>query len=376
MNFFFSTDLTIEPGSSKSLVNEIKSLTRDGIGCIYDGGLSGQKYFEAIKTSLSSAFNNIVFYSTDFGGEPTYGDLERITDRFRKDGITLIVAIGGGSTIDIGKGVALLLTNNRPALSLRGFPIDISDPIPVVTMPSLVGSGAEVSFNAVFIDENEKRKLGINSRRNFPKRTIIDPLLTRTAPKDAIVSSAMDTLVHCVDSFGSRKHTPFSRVFSIEGFKRTLRVLLSGDIRSVENHTELAIGSVCGTTALMNSGDGPTNGFSYHVGVEKGIPHGLAGAIFLLEVMKYNYRNGYTEYAALNLEQGQMSSDEMCIELFRKMEAIYKEYKIPKLSDYGYDKDNIETLAIESSAALKGSFSGNPVEFDKEAAFQVLSGLL
>ena len=77
---------------------------------------------------------------------------------------------------------------------------------------------------------NEGRKLGINSQKNFPVKTIIDPLLTMSAPNSAVISSAMDSLVHCVDSFGSVRSTPLSKMFSIEGFKSTFNFLLKENL--------------------------------------------------------------------------------------------------------------------------------------------------
>ena len=109
--------------------------------------------------------------------------LEKVKTELGKGSPDLIVAIGGGSTMDLGKGTALLLTNDVPALSLKGFPENINSPLPLITIPSIFGSGSEVSFNAVFIDENEGRKLGINTRKNFPTATLIDPLLTMSAPE-------------------------------------------------------------------------------------------------------------------------------------------------------------------------------------------------
>ena len=161
--------------------------------------------------------------------------------------------------MDLGKGVAFLIENDGDALKYKGFPKKVNDPVPLVTCPSLFGSGADVSYNAVFIDENEGRKLGINSTKNFPNLTIIDVELTMGAPESAIISSAMDTLVHCIDSFGSIKHTKMSRMYSIEGFKNTFNVLLNGEHMNVDFREKLALGSICGITALMNSGDGPTN---------------------------------------------------------------------------------------------------------------------
>jgi alcohol dehydrogenase len=257
-------------------------------------------------------------------------------------------------------------------LSLKGFPTGVNDPLPLVTVPTLLGSGAEVSYNAVFIDEAEGRKLGINSRKNFPKKSVIDPQLSMTAPIESVISSAMDSLVHCVDSFGSIKHTPLSRIFSIEGFQRTFYALQQDQLDRAESRLDLAIGSICGVVALMNSGDGPTNGFAYYLGVKHRVPHGLAGAIFLKEVMRYNHKNGYEKYALLNPMRSTPLAKEVTAELLEEMDALYKQLRIPNLVPYGYGKGNVDEFAKNASEALKGSFSGNPVPFTPESAREVI----
>jgi alcohol dehydrogenase len=278
--------------------------------------------------------------------------------------------------MDLGKGVALLLSNNVPALSLKGFPKDVNDPVPLVTVPSILGSGAEVSFNAVFIDEAEGRKLGINSRKNFPKKSVIDPNLSMTAPRESVIASAMDSLVHCVDSFGSLKHTALSRIFSIEGFQRTFSALQQDQLDRAESRLDLAIGSVCGIVALMNSGDGPTNGFAYYLGVKHKVPHGLAGSIFLKEVMRYNHDQGYEKYALLNPMRSSPSASEATEELLGEMDDLYRQLEIPNLVPYGYNGENKAEFARNASESLKGSFSGNPVEFTEESANIVIDQLI
>jgi len=242
-------------------------------------------------------------------------------------------------------------------------------------VPSLLGSGAEVSFNAVFIDEAEGRKLGINSRRNFPRKTVVDPRLSMTAPMESVIATAMDSLVHCIDSFGSVKHTPLSRIFSIEGFQRTFYALRQGQLDRAESRLDLAIGSICGTVALMNSGDGPTNGFAYYLGVKHKVPHGLAGAIFLKEVMRYNFDRGYEKYALLNPMRSSPSAREATQELLAEMDDLYRQLQIPNLSPYGYGKSNAPEFARNASLALKGSFAGNPVEFNEDSARHVIYNL-
>ena len=252
----------------------------------------------------------------------------------------------------------------------------MNDPLALITVPSIFGSGSEVSFNAVFIDEDEGKKLGINSRKNFPKKTLMDPLLTMSAPKKAVISSAMDTLVHCVDSFGSNKNTFLSKIFSITGFQKTFAALRDLDLAVPNNRIDLAVGSVLGVTALMNSGDGPTNGFAYYFGVKNKIPHGLAGGIFLKEVMLWNYQNGFSDYSKLVENDFKGSVKDQNEYLFEQLNSLYRKFDIPNLSNYGYSKSDISNLAKESSEALSGSFNGNPVKFDKNSAEQILSKLI
>ncbi|TLU83418.1 MAG: iron-containing alcohol dehydrogenase [Chlorobium sp.] len=376
MNFFLSTDLVIGVNESLKLSDYLADLSIKQPGIIYDANLSGNLYFQEVLRKLTTGYTNSVVYCNEFKGEPTYVHLDNVAEFFRNNPTDGIIAIGGGSTLDLGKGVAMLMTNHVPALSLKGYPKGVNDPLPLVTVPSLLGSGAEVSFNAVFIDEVEGRKLGINNRKNFPKKAVVDPQLSMTAPMESVIASAMDCLVHCVDSFGSVKHTPISRIFSIEGFQRTFYALQQGQLDRAESRLDLAIGSVCGITALMNASDGPTNGFAYYLGVKHRLPHGLAGAIFLKEVMRYNHNHGYEKYALLNPMRTSPSPKEATIELLEEMDALYKQLEIPNLVSYGYGQGNVAELAQKASEALKGSFSGNPIEFTEESAREVVLQLI
>jgi len=173
-------------------------------------------------------------------------------------------------------------------------------------------------------------------------------------------------LVHCVDSFGSVNSSPLSKIYSTEGFNRTFHTLENKDLDNPEARIDLAIGSICGIIALMNSGDGPTNGFAYYFGVKNKIPHGMAGGMFLKDVMHWNYGNGYNGYCNL------LNDCDIEKKLFDRFKIMYKKYEIPRLVDFGYKKEHIEKLAIEVSNSLKGSFKGNPIKFDTNSAKEIL----
>ena len=192
----------------------------------------------------------------------------------------------------------------------------------------------------------------------------------------------MDTLVHCIDSFGSVRHTPMSRMFSIEGFKNTSEVLCDGSLdkphMDLQNRDRLALGSICGITALMNSGDGPTNGFAYYLGVKHNVPHGLAGAIFLNEVIYYNYEiKDYDEYAFfINPDGPYFNGAPPIMDFLRLIHRIYDELKIPNLASFGFTENDMDEFVTGSMNALAGSFAGNPVEFGEDAVRHVYKKLV
>ena len=376
INFFLSTDISIGVGIFGETSDFIRKLGLIKPGVIFDANLLGSNYFNDNLTEIKKNIPGCILLANESNSEPTYSYLEEVKIKLEESRPDLIVAIGGGSTMDLGKGVALLLKNDVPALSLKGFPNNVNDPLPLITIPSIFGSGSEVSYNAVFIDENEGRKLGINTRKNFPTAALIDPLLTMSAPQNAVISSALDTLVHCVDSFGSTKRTAFSQIFSKEGFKRTFNMLLYNNLDDPTSRIDLAIGSICGIIALMNSGDGPTNGFAYYFGVKDKIAHGMAGGIFLKEVMNWNYMHGYNDYVYLRDVVDKTSQKEGNKKLFNDLNKLYKKFNIPKLSRYGYNNENIMNLAQEVSKALQGSFSGNPIPFNDKSAKEVINNLI
>ncbi len=373
MRFFLNTNFILKQGSSHKITEFIKeNITHaEYPALIYDQILDGQEHFDKALKNLKINFPKINILVNSKQGEPTYRYLNKLANHCRTKDIDCVIAIGGGSTMDLGKGVAFLINNKEDALTYKGFPKNVKDPVPLITCPSLLGSGADISYNAVFIDEDEGRKLGINTTQNFPKLTIIDSELTMGAPESVVISSAMDTLVHCIDSFGSKKHTKMSRIFSIEGFKNTFEVLLNREHMNINFREKLALGSICGITALMNSGDGPTNGFAYYLGVKHNVPHGLAGAIFLKEVVEYNINQGYSEYCMLNKR-----IDENVNVLLINFEKIYKNLNIPNLLDYNFTKNNLEEFVSGSMQSLSGSFAGNPIDFNEDAVRKVYNNLI
>ncbi len=369
INFFLKSEITIEGGILKNLEDEVSKLGLSNPLFLFDSNLQSSDYFQEIYKKSKKFVNEDNFLSIDINGEPTYNFLTELSLKIKYIKYDSIISLGGGSTIDIGKGLSLLATNPRNPIELKGFPENLNLPLPHITAPSVLGSGSEVSFNAVFIDTDEGRKLGINSRNNFPIRVLIDPLITMSAPKSVVIASALDSLVHCIDSFGSVKSTEISRAFSRIGFKNSWNFLTNGNFNDASARNLISIGSIFGIYALMNAGDGPTNGFAYYFGVKNKIPHGMAGGMFLKDVMKWNCNNGYEGYKEI-FDDINVSSEK---DFFTIFNDLYKNIGIRKLKEFGYEKTDLNKLSKKVATSLAGSFAGNPILFDDKSALDVLN---
>lgn len=369
ISFRLRSDIVIQLGLLTNFAKEVEARKYKRPLIIWDQNLENSKYFESIKPGLADFASNGTFMPLGLTGEPSYELLSDLLNELEMSDFDSIVSLGGGSLIDIGKGLALLASNPCDPKTLKGFPKGLNDPLPHITIPSVLGSGAEASFNAVFIDEAEGKKLGINSLNNFPTLVLVDPLLTMSAPKSVVISSALDCMVHSVDGFGSLKSNSISKMFSVEAFKNVWTYISERDLDDPESSLLLAQASILGIYGLMNSGDGPTNGFAYYFGVKEKIAHGMAGGMFLKDVMKWNFDHGYQAYDRL-IRDTSVSDMGQFFNIFSEKLV---QFSVPTLPDYRFKLEDCENLSSEVSSALAGSFSGNPIPFNQDSAYWVLS---
>lgn len=378
--FRVSTNLRFGVGEAARLGEELLDLGWKKPAAVVDSGVVKNAVVLGALESVRKAGLPLEVFETD-SPEPTYDYLEEFRTRLTGLGHDGLVAIGGGSAMDLAKGLAVLLTNEGPALSYRGFPKLKNRPLPVAAMPTTAGTGSEVTYNAVFTDAQAKKKLGINSILNFPVCAVIDPLVTVDCPRSVTVSSGVDALVHTLESYVHRAHTPVSRPLSIEAF----RLLYNGlwkvldAPRDVKVRGDLALGAYLAGTALMNSGSGPTGAFSYPLGAVYDVPHGFAGAAFLPSITRLNVEKGYQDYAALHdlIEGADRSLP--AVEKNRRfadaVQTLMDRLGVPKrLSHYKLGPKDIEFM-IDQYDVLKAGIAQNPLEITKDDVRRMMQAL-
>ena len=379
--FMLSTNLYFGAGESGLLGARIRELGYSRVALIIDHALSGHpRVKEAIGSIAESGIAAQTFLNET--AEPTYDYLEAFKKKMPDSDYECLVAIGGGSTIDLAKGIAVLMVNPGSAISYRGFPQLKHRPLPVIAVPTTAGTGSEVTYNAVFIDAAEKRKLGINSTLNFPVSAIIDPLLMVDCPRGVAVSAGVDALAHALESFVNKNRSALSMIFSKEAF----RLVFNNLIKALDNpgdaaiRADLSLGAYLAGIALINSGPGAAGALSYPLGVHYNIPHGIAGGVFLSAIVEFNISKGYQGYAGLyelisGVDAG-IPAREKNPAFLEQLKRLLLRAGIPaSLSSLGLKGRDIEFLAGQYPA-LQKAIDQNPVTINQGDLLAILQKML
>ena len=361
-NFIFKGNIYFGIKSRNNIHNIIKENGYKSACVIIDHALISVPIFNEFLNSLKCDVSTII---CDIA-EPTYEKLEEKRIRSNKNNIDVFIGIGGGSALDMAKGLSVLYSNHDPAINYRGFDLYNEPILPVIAIPTTAGTGSEITPNASFIDSIEKRKMGINGEAIRPKYAILDPELTLSCPKAPTISAGVDSLVHATEAFVAKKSNPMAKIFAKEGFKLVFEnlPLLVGKLDDIELREKVMYGAFLSAIALMNSGTGPAAAMSYPLGVHYGVPHGIGGGIFLPHVIQYNIEAGFFDYRALYQAGKNINSKESGAKLFiNKIWDTWQRLKVSQnLGDFGMNKNDIG-LFVSDTMDLKTALDQNPLPF-------------
>ncbi len=384
--FILKTRLKCGPGEALKLGDYLKELKFGRIGVIVDSGIFDADYVNEILSNVKkNNFAAVKIFKYDFGAEPDYASLDKVKleflDESSKPNVDCFVGIGGGSVIDFAKGLATVVVNPGKAISYRGFPTEIIIPLPVIAIPTTAGTASEVTYNAVFIDLEEKKKLGINTTNNFPVLAILDPKLVATCPRKVAISSGMDALTHTLESYVAVKANLVTRIFAKEAFRLVFNNLLKAldNKDDIEAWSNLQIGAYLAGISLMNSGSGPAGALSYTLGVRFKVAHGLAGAVFLPYIIEHNVKNGYDYselYDLIGPADKSLDKKEKSIIFSEKIFELCRNLDIPlNLKAFGVDENNINVLLSDADGFEK-AFAQNAIPFSGEDGKKLLNKLV
>jgi alcohol dehydrogenase len=233
--------------------------------------------------------------------EPGLQLADRAAEAARKNKCDCVVGAGGGSAMDIAKAVSILLTNGGKAVDYLGLGKIKKPGVPKIMVPTSAGTGAEVTFTAVFINEKTGSKGGMNGDPLYPDAAILDPMLTLSLPAGVTASTGIDALTHAIESYTSIQAHPISEMYSLEAIDLILTHIRTAyaDGRNIEARSSMLLASLLAGKALAMAGVGLVHAMSYPLGGMFGIPHGLANAVLLPYVTDYNLIGNLSKHAGL-----------------------------------------------------------------------------
>ena len=369
MNWNYPTTVWFGPDRSKQAQQACDTLGIKNPLIVTDPGLLQTPIIEEINSNLSSKTN---VYS-DVQGNPTGSNVTNGVKVFLEGNHDGVIAIGGGSGMDAGKGIAFLAHQKRPLWDFE----DIGDwwtradskvIKPIIAIPTTAGTGSEVGRAGVFLNEDNQKKKIIFHPKMLPQIAILDPSLTINLPKGITAGTGMDALAHCLEAYSSPFYHPMAEGTALEGLrlvKENIQEVFHNG-KNIEARAHMLVASMMGAAAFQK-GLGAIHSITHPVNSLYHTHHGTTNGTVMPFVLNYNrtvIEDKFVRLANfLDIKGGFDGIVQWVIDLKKEME-------IPEtLKDMGVqpgDEVKLAPLAQEDP-----STGGNPLEMT-EQKFQEL----
>ncbi|MEE1120239.1 MAG: lactaldehyde reductase [Prevotella sp.] len=303
--------------------------------------------------------NNIPYeIFSDVKANPTIANVQNGVAAFKASGADFIVALGGGSAIDTAKGIGIVFNNPDFAdvKSLEGVADTKQKAVPTFALPTTAGTAAEVTINYVIIDEEKKKKMVCVDPNDIPAVAIVDPELMYSMPKGLTAATGMDALTHAIESY----ITPGAWVMSDMLELKAIEMIAANLKNAVDNGTDpvareaMSQAQYIAGMGFSNVGLGIVHSMAHPLGAHYDTPHGVANALLLPYVMKYNAESPaapkYLEIAkAMGVDTTGMSVEEGVEAAVEAVKQLSLSIGIPqKLNEIGVRKEDLHQLAIDA----------------------------
>ena len=360
----YLTRIEFDYGAIKTLASLLSSLGISKPLLVTDPFLSKTAIVADIEQLLKK-FNPILFANTP--QNPTEEAVEDAVQVYLAEKCDGIIAIGGGSSIDLAKGVALLATHPGPieqyAVILGGLEKISSKVVPVIAVPTTAGTGSEVG-RAALISLRDGRKLGFISPHLIPKIALCDPELTLGLPAGLTAATGMDALTHCIETYLSPRVNPPADAIAIDGAKRAAAwvEIAFTDGSNRDARWNMMMASLQGGLTFQK-GLGAVHSMSHPLGGIKSpvLHHGTLNAVILPAVLRFNELYCTEKFAELKIAMGVPNGTS----LDRFIENLNQKLNLPKsLSAMGVTRGIIPAMV---EGALKDhSSASNPRPLNKK----------
>ncbi len=307
---------------------------------------------------------------------PTIENVQTGVEAYKKSGADYLVAIGGGSSMDTAKAIGIIINNPEFAdvVSLEGVAPTANKSVPIFAVPTTAGTAAEVTINYVITDVAQNRKMVCVDPKDIPVVAFVDPDMMASMPKGLTAATGMDALTHAIEGYITKGAWELSDMFHLKAIEIIARSLRGAVDNTPEGRTDMALGQYVAGMGFSNVGLGIVHSMAHPLGALYDTPHGVANAIILPTVMKYNAEATGEKYREIARAMGVENVDSMTQEEYRRaaidavqklsedvgipadLKEIVKEEDIPFLAQSAYDDacrpGNPRDTSVEEIAQL------------------------
>ena len=283
-------------GAREELPGEIQKRGFHKVLVVTDKALAECGVTSRVTEVLDKAGIAYEVYS-DVKPNPTIKNVTDGVEVCKNSGADVIVAVGGGSSIDTAKGISIVMTNPDRAdiVSLNGLSNTVNRGMPIIALPTTSGTAAEVTINYVITDEEREIKMVCVDPNDIPILAIVDSDLMASMPKSIAASTGMDALTHAVEGYITKAHNAMSDMFHMEAIKLIFKYLSLAVNEKDEYAIEMmGLAQYIAGMGFSNVGLGIVHSMAHQLGAVYDTPHGIANAILLPTVMRFNGQDSAT----------------------------------------------------------------------------------
>ncbi|HVE89371.1 MAG TPA: iron-containing alcohol dehydrogenase [Burkholderiaceae bacterium] len=342
--FSFPTDIHFGPGASKKVGDHLRTQGFARPLVVTDKGLAALPVLKSFVADLSSSLATDLFAGVQ--GNPTASQVMQGRAAFHAHGADCVVGIGGGAALDVAKVVALMAVHDGDVIEyawdhpkVRA----ITNPLPyIVAVPTTSGTGSEVGRSSVVSDDKTHIKQVIFSPKLLAKAVFADPELTLDLPANVTAATGMDALTHNIESYLSPAFHPLCDGIALEGVRIAARALRTAvkDGRNLAARADMMMASMMGAIAFQKD-LGAVHSCAHALGAVCDLHHGLANALMLEPVMRFNFDTAHAKFAELAHVVGAAGAEDFVPWLMR----LKREIGIaPSLSAVGVKATQIPVL--------------------------------
>ena len=338
-------------GAVRQLPEAIETVGQHRAFIVTDRGLMDTPVIPEILAILRDAKMDYDIFA-DVEPNPTIALMDTAGERLRRYGEAAVIPVGGGSSLDAAKGIALVGANGGSARQYD-FSREPDHPaFPVIAVPTTAGTGSETNSWGVIDDPEHRCKVYIGHSSATPRISILDPRLTIGLPPRATAATGIDALVHGIESLTSRRRNPVSDAYAHHAVRLVSRWLppAVADGKDLEARAGMLVGAHLAGLALTAAGLGLVHGIAHSLSAHTGAVHGEALAAVLDRVMEYNLPAAGTQYAESAVDMGATldakdvaAAARAAIEFSRDLADTIGVRR--PLSSFGVDAAMVESLA-------------------------------